>query len=73
MDFTFPTMDRVNKAIAREIVTGYRRDASLERVYAIGTRVAPSVFPARAKLSAADLDKATDLLADAYLLQSQDL
>ncbi len=67
MNYTTPTMDRVRRALSRSLIEAYEKGA-VPAVYERANAVAPKLFPSKQTLSAKDLEKATDLLADAFLI-----
>ncbi len=66
-EFTLPAFDEMQRAIARDLVDAFGKD-DVRAVYTRASMIAPKLYPAKAKLTNAELDKATDLLADAFLV-----
>lgn len=67
MNYTTPAMDKVCRAIARTLVDAFEK-GELAAVYERANAIAPKLYPARSPLRSKDLDKVTDLLADAFLI-----
>lgn len=67
--FTFPTLDRLNRSLARDLIDAYKK-GDLEAVYARAAQAAPKLFPhaSTRPLPQVDQELAMDLLADAYLI-----
>lgn len=65
--YTTPSMDKVRKAIARSLVAAFEKEG-LAGVYLCASNVAPKIYPPKIMPSADDLEKATDLAADAFLI-----
>jgi hypothetical protein len=69
-DYTLPSMERVQRSLARDLIDAFDRDG-IAGVYARAALAVPKLFPPKPKPTATDLDKATDLLSDAYLLATE--
>lgn len=66
-DFTLTAMDEIARAFARDIIDAFGKD-DVRAVYAKANAIAPKLYPFKAKLTSDELEKASELVADAYLL-----